>query len=88
MNKRNLASALWFLAGWFGGSLMVGLLALPAVLALLPGVILAILVRVDPGGFMWSRTGTGRRIVPINQFAAELDRKSDKWAAEANRKRV
>jgi hypothetical protein len=89
MNKRNLASILWFLAGWSGGGLLVGLLGLPAILAFLPGIALAILIRLDPAKPLWSRSGTGRRIVPINQFAAELDKRAAKLpAAGADTRRV
>jgi hypothetical protein len=76
MNRRNLASVLWFLAGWSGGGLLVGLLGLPAVLAIVPGIVLAVLIRLEPAKPLWSRSGTGRRIVPINQFADELDKRS------------
>ena len=76
MNKRNLASVLWFLAGWSGGGLLVGLTGLPAILAFGPGIALAILVRTEPAAFMWKRSATGRRVVPINQFAAELDKRA------------
>ena len=89
MNKRNLASFLWFLAGWSGGGLLVGLTGLPALLAFIPGVALAILVRVAPAEFLWTRTATGRRIVPINDFAAELDKRSgQRQVAEVDRTRV
>jgi uncharacterized iron-regulated membrane protein len=76
MNKRNLASFLWFLAGWSGGGLLVGLMGLPAILGLVPGIALAVLIRLDFAKFLWTRSGTGRRIVPINQFAAELDKRN------------
>jgi hypothetical protein len=80
MNKRNLASVLWLAAGWSGGGLLTYALGLPDALAIVPGIVMAVLVRVDPGGFMWGRTGTGRRIsrrvVPADQFAAELDKQA------------
>ena len=76
MNKRNLASFLWFLAGWSGGGLLVGLMGLPAILAFVPGIALAILIRLAPGEVLWTRSATGRRIVPINQFAAELEQRN------------
>ena len=89
MNKRNLASILWFLAGWSGGGLLVGLTGLPAILALVPGIAAAILVRLAPAEFLWTRSATGRRIVPINQFAAELDKRSDqRHVAGADRTRA
>ena len=81
MNKRNLASVLWFLAGWSGGGLLVGVLGLPDLLAFVPAVVFAVLVRVDPGDLLWSHSWTGRRIparrtVPMEQFAAELGRRT------------
>ena len=81
MNKRNLASILWFLAGWEAGGLLVGIMGLPWLLAFTPGIVMAALVRWDPTGLFWSRSGTGRRIRPINEFAAELDRNVDQWPA-------
>jgi hypothetical protein len=89
VNKRNLASLLWFLAGWSGGGLLVGIMAWPALLAFIPGIALAILIRLEPARPLWSRSGTGRRIVPINQFAAELDKRAEHGhAAGAETRRV
>jgi len=89
MNKRNLASILWFIAGWQGGGLLVGILELPWLLSFTPGIVMAVLVRWDPTGIFWSRSATGRRIRPINEVAAELDRTRDPWpAAEADTRRV
>lgn len=96
MNKRNLASILWFVAGWQGGGLLVGLFDLPTVLAFVPGIVMAVVVRWDPKGLFWSRSGTGRRIVPINEFAAQLDRRAanldrriDQWpVVETDTRRV
>ena len=84
MNKRNVASFLWFLAGWSGGGLFVGLMGLPTILAFMPGIALALVVRTEAAAFLWQRSATGRRIapaariVPINQFSAELDKRLDK----------
>ena len=96
MNKRNLASILWFVAGWQGGALLVGLFDLPTLLAFVPGIVMAVVVRWDPTGIFWSRSGTGRRIRPINEFAASLDKRAaqvdkriDQWpAVEADTRRV
>ncbi|MEO5703852.1 MAG: hypothetical protein ABIZ52_00220 [Candidatus Limnocylindrales bacterium] len=76
MNKRNLASILWFVAGWQGGALLVGLLGLPTLLAFAPGIVMAVVVRWDPTGIFWSRSAPSRRIRPINEFAAELERRA------------
>jgi hypothetical protein len=80
MNKRNLASVLWFLAGWSGGGLFFGLMGLPAILAFVPGITLAVLIRLEIAKPMWSHSGNGGRIVPINQFAAELDKRAEQRA--------
>jgi hypothetical protein len=77
MNRRNFASLLWFLVGWSGGGLLVGVMGLPAILALVPGIALAILVRLAPAEFLWTHSWTGRRIEPKNQFAAVLDRRNE-----------
>ena len=82
MNKRNLASILWFVAGWQGGALLVGLLALPTFLAFAPGIVMAVVVRWDPTGIFWARSKDKRRTRPINEFAAELEQRAgnrDKW---------
>ena len=76
MTKRIIATVLWFVAGWWGGSLAVGLLALPTILAFVPGILLAALVWWDPAGVLWSRGGDRRRVVPINEFAQRLDEKA------------
>ena len=86
--KKNVAMVLWFFAGWFGGSLFVGYSEMPMALALLPGIVLAVLVRWDPSGQIWSRSVTGKRTVrPINEVAAELDRKTA-GAGTAARERI
>jgi len=76
MTKRNIATALWFVAGWWGGSLAAGLMGLPMILAVLPGIILGAVVWWDPAGALWSRGSDARRVVPINEFAQELDEKA------------
>jgi len=74
MSKRNLATVLWFLAGWSGGGLVVGLMGMPSILALVPGLLVGALVRWDPAGALWSRPEPRRRVVPINDFAKSLER--------------
>lgn len=97
MKKRKLAAFLWFLVGWQGGGLLVGLLALPGLLAFVPGVAMAVLVLWDPIGLFVARAPKGRQITPINEYAAALDRKADRhldkrieqWpAVEAESKRA
>lgn len=68
--KRDLATVLWFLAGWSGGGLLAGLMGLPAILAFVPGILLAVFVRWDPTGIFWSRSVTWGPVArPINEFA-------------------
>lgn len=89
MNKRNLAGILWFLAGWQGGGLFVGIFGLPWALAFVPGVVLAALVLWDPTGRLWSRSKTQRRVVEINAYAEKLDKRIDQWpAVETDKRRV
>ena len=77
MNKRNIATVLWFLAGWMGGGLVVGLTGMPTLLAFVPGILLAAWVRWDTRSILWTRTVTGQRVVPINELAAALDRQAE-----------
>jgi hypothetical protein len=88
MTKRNVAAVLWFAAGWSGGGLLAGLIGLPTVLGLIPGIALAILVRWDPTGAIWSRSVTGKRIVrPINEFADSLSKDAPSGVAAKGRAR-
>ena len=82
MNKRNVATLLWFVAGWSLGGLVTGLTGAPAVLGALPGVVIAGLVRWDPKGWLWAAPASGRRVTPINDFAEELERQPATAAAE------
>lgn len=77
MNKRNLATFLWFMVGWTVGAVVAFVAGLPSALALVVGVGLAAIVRWDPTGLLWSRSAAARRIRPINEFAAELDKRVD-----------
>lgn len=79
MNKRNLAGILWFLAGWQGGGLFVGIFGLPTLLAFAPGIVLAVLVLWDPTGLFWGRSKSQRRVVEINAYAEKLDKRVDQW---------
>ncbi|HYK96687.1 MAG TPA: hypothetical protein VE011_12620 [Candidatus Dormibacteraeota bacterium] len=89
MNKRNLASILWFFAGWSGGGLAFGLMGLPAGLALVPAIMLAVLIRLDAAKPLWTHSGSGRRIVPINDFATELEQRGEQRAgAGAKTRRI
>jgi hypothetical protein len=73
--KRDVAAVLWFVAGWSGGGLAAGLLDLPSIVGVVPGIVLAIIVRWDPTHVLWSDANARNRTVrPINDLAGELDR--------------
>jgi hypothetical protein len=89
MALRYISPFLWFLAGWQAGGLVVGLLALPTVLAFVPGIVMGLVVAWDARRTTWTRSLVQRRIRPINEFAAELDRQGDQWpATKADTRRV
>ena len=78
MIKRNLATAMWFVVGWTGGSLLFGFLGAPGALALVPALAIAMVVHIDPMGAIWpADPNRGRRVRPIEELAAELDRKNE-----------
>ena len=66
------------LDGWIGAGCLVALTTLPWFVAFAPGLVLAVLVLWDPTGLFAARPAKGRRITPINEFAATLDRHLDK----------
>jgi hypothetical protein len=90
MAKRNLATILWFIAGWWGGELIVGLTGLPYLLTFIPGIALAGLVYFDPFSLFWPGSMTAaRRVRPINELADELHGNAGQPArSEADRSRV
>ena len=79
MTKRNLAVVLWFLAGWEGGGLFVGIFGLPWMLGLAPAIVLAAIVLWDPKGIFRPSRRTERRVVEINAYAEKLDKRIDHW---------
>ena len=80
-----LAAFLWFLVGWSGGGFVTGLLGMAPVAAFLPGVLLAALVLWDPTGALGGRRHAVRRVRPINEVAAELERAERAPVTEADR---
>lgn len=54
MNKRNLATLLWFMVGWTIGAVVAFVAGLPSALAVVLGVALAAIVRWDPTGHLWA----------------------------------
>ncbi|MEO8274187.1 MAG: hypothetical protein ABI620_08975 [Chloroflexota bacterium] len=88
MKKRNVAVVLWFLAGWEGGGLFVGIVGLPWMLGLVPAIVLAALVLWDPAGIFRPRPRTERRVVEINAYAERLEKRVDNWPAVETHERV
>jgi hypothetical protein len=80
MTKRNVATVLWFIAGYTGGGLVFGFLGMPLGLAFVPGIVVAALVRWDPMGLFWPAPAE-RRVRPINEVADELDKNAPAPAA-------
>lgn len=85
MSKRNLATVLWFFAGWVGAGGVFAVLGMPSDLGIAVGAVVAGLVWWDPAGWMWARQRVNRRVRPINEVAAELDRKAGSAVADAER---
>ena len=85
MNKRTLAAILWFFAGWVGAGGVFAMSGLPSELGMVVGAVVAALVDWDPKGWIWAKPAPKRRIRPINEVAAELDRNAGSVAAETER---
>ena len=85
MSKRNLAAVLWFFAGWVGAGGVFAFAGMPSNLGIVVGVVIAGLVWWDPAGWIWVRSATQRRVRPINEVAAELDRAAQAPTADAER---
>ena len=84
MIRRLLVTGLWFLAGWSAGALSFGLGGLPPVLAILPAIISATWVWLDPRA--WSPAAkVTRRVRPADEVAAELDKRVVAPGAHAER---
>ena len=85
MSKRNLAAVLWFLAGWVGAGGVFAMSGMPSNLGIAVGVVVAGLVWWDPAGWIWTRPTAKRRVRPINDVAAELERNAAAPSADAER---
>jgi hypothetical protein len=85
MNKRNLAAILWFFAGWMAAGGVFAVTGLPINLGPVVGLAVAGLVWWDPAHLIWPRQANVRRIRPINEVAAELERNAEAPAVDAER---
>ena len=82
MKVRTVATVLWFVTGWSGAGIVVGLMGLPSSLALVGGIATAMAVWFDPTGRIWGRAPQ-RRVRPIEEVAAELDQRARGAGVEA-----
>lgn len=82
MSKRTLAAILWFFAGWVGAGGVFAMSGLPSELGMIVGAVIAALIDWDPKGWIWAKQPPKRRVRPINEVAAELDRNAGTPSAE------
>jgi hypothetical protein len=61
MKKRNLATALWFFAGWYAGSILLWVLGVEAPLGIALGVAAGAFVWVDPIHLLWNPSAAKSR---------------------------
>jgi hypothetical protein len=54
MNRRNLATVLWFAMGWTVGSILAIAVGLPTILGVLMGIPFAWVIRNGPGRQVWT----------------------------------
>lgn len=54
MNKRNVATVLWFMTGWTAGAALAVVVGLPTLIGAGVAVAAAAFVRRDPTGHLWS----------------------------------
>ena len=85
MSKRNLATILWFFAGCVGAGGVFAMSGMPSDLGIVVGAVVAGLVRWDPAGWIWAKPAPQRRVRPINDVAAELERNAGAPVADAER---
>jgi hypothetical protein len=68
MNKRNLATALWFGMGWMVGSALAIAVGLPTIVGVLMGIPFAWAIRIGPGRGVWStRVYTAEPVTSVPQ---------------------
>ena len=82
MSKRNVAAVLWFFAGWVSTGAVFAMAAMPPELGVAVGVVVAALIWWDPVHWIWPKPAAQRRVRPINDLAAELDRAAQGPVAE------
>jgi hypothetical protein len=68
MNKRILATFLWFNVGWTAGAMATFFLGLPEGLSVALALILAGVVWFDPAHLLWPRGRTIVKSIPTRQL--------------------
>jgi hypothetical protein len=76
MNKRNVATVLWFLMGWTVGSVLAVMFNLPSYIGIVMGFPFAAAVRYGPLGRLWSEAPPRSSVRPADEVAEALDRKA------------
>jgi len=56
MNKRIIATPLWFLTGWMVGAMAAFVVGLPSWIAPVTALCVAAVVALDPAGWFWVRS--------------------------------
>lgn len=81
---RVTGTLLWFAVGWSAAGFVAGYAGLPSFVALVGGVLVAMVVWFDPTGHAWGKSHrAARRVRPIEEVAAELDQRAAAGAPEA-----
>lgn len=82
MTTRLIAVTLWYLAGWSVGEVGVVLFDLPAGVAIVPGILLGnIALAFAAAASLGIGRQAQRRVRPIEELAAELDKRNGAWGA-------
>jgi hypothetical protein len=65
MQKRAVASVLWFAAVWVTYEVIWSVTGLPRMIGPVLAATIAAIVAVDPTGWFWSRAATQRTATPV-----------------------
>jgi hypothetical protein len=74
MNKRNVATVLWFLMGWVMGSALAIMVGLPTLLGAMLAFPSAALIRLGPGRRLWSADSAAPTTVSTSGHSTQLAR--------------
>lgn len=71
MNRRLLAGALWFLAGWYAGAMLAEILSLTPYLGPIIGIAASGLILGDPRRIIWTTRAAEEASATSGQSAPE-----------------